>query len=55
MGDFTFDVYEVPILVFFDNFWLEADLINNRKATPDIGFRTPLSLVCTGERVNYRS
>jgi hypothetical protein len=27
LEDFTFDEYEVPILVFFDKFWLEADFI----------------------------
>jgi hypothetical protein len=27
LEDFTFDVYEVPLLVFFDDFGLEVDFI----------------------------
>jgi hypothetical protein len=32
--DFTFDEYEVPLLVFFDNFGLEVILFDIRMATP---------------------
>jgi hypothetical protein len=34
LEDFTFDAYEVPLLVFFDKFGLEMILFDIRMATP---------------------
>jgi hypothetical protein len=34
LEDFTFDEYEVPLLVFFDDFGLEVILSDIRMATP---------------------
>ena len=39
MEDFTFDEYEVPLLVFFDNIGLEVYVFDIRMATPACFFR----------------
>jgi hypothetical protein len=33
LEDFTFGEYEVPLLVFFDDFGLDVDLVDIRMAT----------------------
>jgi hypothetical protein len=38
-GRFSFDEYEVPLLIFFNYFSLEVDLFNIRMATPACFFR----------------
>jgi hypothetical protein len=39
LEDFTNDEYDVPLLVFFDNFGLEVELLDIRMATPTYFFR----------------